>query len=192
MALRVIAGSARGVKLQPVPGDKTRPIMDRVKEALFSIIGVDIQGCSFLDLFAGTGSVGIEALSRGADYALFIDSQRGAIKTIHGNLGRARLADSADVRRRDAFELLNRPPKRAFDFIFIAPPQYQGIWWRALRALDRNADWRLPGLRIIAQIDPRELDDGGELRRLQLMDQRRYGRTMLLFYEFGDLDHRPE
>ena len=71
MPIRVIAGSAKGRKLKLVPGDSTRPIMDRAKEALFNILGIDIQGCTFLDLFAGTGSVGIEALSRGA-HASFI------------------------------------------------------------------------------------------------------------------------
>ena len=73
LSLRVIAGKARGMKLKAVPGASTRPIMDRAKEALFSIIGSDIRGANFLDLFAGTGSVGIEALSRGAEFALFVE-----------------------------------------------------------------------------------------------------------------------
>jgi 16S rRNA (guanine(966)-N(2))-methyltransferase RsmD len=82
----VIAGTAKGRKLKMVPGDSTRPIMDRAKEALFNILGARVRGCSFLDLFAGTGSVGIEALSRGAERVLFVDNNRLAIRTIRENL----------------------------------------------------------------------------------------------------------
>ncbi|MBN2303959.1 MAG: RsmD family RNA methyltransferase, partial [Anaerolineae bacterium] len=90
--MRVIAGSAKGRKLKMVPGDSTRPVMDRVKEALFNILGTSVMDCSFLDLFAGTGSVGIEALSRGAERAVFVDMDRFAIRTIHENLALTRLA----------------------------------------------------------------------------------------------------
>lgn len=187
MALRVIAGKARGMKLKSVPGDSTRPVMDRVKEALFSIIGSDIQSASFLDLFAGTGSVGIEALSRGAEFALFIDLDRRALKVIHANLGHTGLAEQAAVYRRDAFKLLSRPPARDFDFIYIAPPQYQGIWRKCLRALEQNAAWRRTNARIIVQIDPTEFDAALNFAHLELIDQRRYGSTMLLFYRIVDV-----
>ena len=85
-SLRVISGKARGRRLRTVPGDTTRPITDRAKESLFNILGPDIQGASVLDMFAGTGSVGIEALSRGAARVRFIDQQRQAIDTIRLNL----------------------------------------------------------------------------------------------------------
>ena len=184
MSLRVIAGKARGMKLKAVPGGSTRPVMDRVKEALFSIIGSDIQGADFLDLFAGTGSVGIEALSRGADFAQFVELNRRAIQVIRDNLDHTRLADSAAVVRRDAFQLLSRPPARQFDFIYIAPPQYKDIWHKCLRALEQNAAWRNSGTRIIVQIDPKEYDAGHCFPHLARADQRTYGSTMLLFYRF--------
>ncbi len=186
MSLRVIAGKARGMKLKAVPGDSTRPVMGRVKEALFSIIGSDIQGAEFLDLFAGTGSVGIEALSRGADFALFVELNRRAVRTIRGNLDHTRLADVASVARRDAFQLLSRPPARRFDFIYIAPPQYRDIWRKCLRALDQNAAWRHSDTRVIVQIDPREYDDRHSFSHLALRDLRKYGSTLLLFYRFVD------
>ena len=192
MSLRVIAGKARGMKLKAVPADSTRPVMGRVKEALFSIIGRDIQGAAFLDLFAGTGSVGIEALSRGADFGQFVDLNRRAIKVIRENLDHTKLADSAAVSRRDAFQLLSRPPARHFDFIYIAPPQYQGIWRKCLRALERNGAWRHSDTRVIAQIDPREFDADCAFDYLELRDQRTYGNTMLLFYRFADCSARPE
>ncbi|MHB8933930.1 MAG: RsmD family RNA methyltransferase, partial [Bellilinea sp.] len=88
---RIIAGTARGTRLTAVPGDITRPITDRVKEALFNIVGADIIGASWLDLFAGTGSVGLEALSRGANYVRLNDLHRQAITTIKTNLTLTRL-----------------------------------------------------------------------------------------------------
>lgn len=196
MSLRVIAGKARGMKLGAVPGDSTRPVMDRVKEALFSIIGSDIQGAVFLDLFAGTGSVGIEALSRGADFAQFVELNRRALAVIRDNLDRTGLADSATVVRRDAIRLLTRPPERHYDFIYIAPPQYRDIWRKSLGALERNAAWRHADTRVIVQIDPREFDAGQCFPHLALQDQRTYGSTMLLFYRFvagvADAGARPE
>ncbi|HNS38872.1 MAG TPA: RsmD family RNA methyltransferase, partial [Promineifilum sp.] len=94
MPARVISGKAKGRRLKLVPGDTTRPIMDRVKESLFNILG-DIQGTRWLDLYAGTGQVGIEALSRGAAAVVFIDKARAAIQTIRDNLNHTQLMDGA-------------------------------------------------------------------------------------------------
>ena len=184
MSLRVISGSARGMKLKAVPGDSTRPIMDRVKEALFSIIGSDIAGATVLDLFAGTGSVGIEALSRGAAHALFVDVNGAALRTLRANLAHTCLVGKARVIRRDAIALLAKPPERNFDFVYIAPPQYRGLWLRALRAIDANRAWHKAGSRLIIQIDPQEYDKEAAFEHLELLDQRVYGRTMLVFYRF--------
>lgn len=188
MSLRVIAGQARGMRLKPVPGDSTRPVMDRVKEALFSIIGANIVGANMLDLFAGTGSVGIEALSRGASFALFVDKNALALQTVRGNLAHTRLGERAQVIRRDAFQLLAKPPPRPFDFIYIAPPQYHGLWLKALLAVDSNPAWHDRKCQIIAQIDPQEYTSEQPLRYLEAVDQRRYGRTLLIFYRFASAD----
>lgn len=184
MSLRVIAGSARGRKLKPVPGDSSRPIMDRVKEALFSILGGSMHGERWLDLFGGTGSVGIEALSRGADYCLFIDINGQAIRTIHENLESTRLAERAEVRRADALKFLagGPPPDERFEVIYIAPPQYQGIWRQALETLDAQPDWLLPDGIAVVQLDPREYEEVTPTT-LELYDQRKYGNTLLLFFE---------
>lgn len=181
MPMRVIAGSAKGRRLKMVPGDTTRPIMDRVKEALFSIIGRDILGAQVLDLFAGTGSVGIEALSRGAAGATFIDLDRKAIQTIKENLDLTRLADRATVRRTNALDVLKNPPDRVYDLIYVAPPQYKRLWLDALLALDQSAAWTPPGVSVIVQIDPSEAETPA-LQRLELVDQRRYGKTLLMFF----------
>jgi len=183
MSLRVIAGSAKGRRLKPVPGDSTRPIMDRVKEALFSIIGREIYDARVLDLFAGTGSVGIEALSRGAAYALFTDLSRNAIRTIHQNLEITGLADLATVRRTDALAMLQgAPPAQPFDLIYIAPPQYKGLWLEVLKTIDANPAW-VPDdeTEIIVQIDPQEYEET-KFTHLEVTDTRKYGNTMLIFY----------
>jgi 16S rRNA (guanine966-N2)-methyltransferase len=182
MSARVIAGSAKGRKLKLVPGDSTRPIMDRVKEALFSIIGSDIRDTQFLDLFAGTGSVGIEALSRGAERALFVELDRKAVQTVIDNLKHTQLDANAVVRHIDAFALLKRPPDVLYDYIFVAPPQYKGIWKQTLEALEANPEWIHPAVSIIVQIDPSE-ETELQLNLLQEYDRRRYGKTLLLFYQ---------
>ena len=179
---RIIAGKARGTRLQDVPGEITRPITDRVKEALFNILGADILDASLLDLFGGTGSVGIEALSRGAAFVRLIDLNRPAIETIKKNLATTRLTPGAEVVQRDALQVLAAPPDRAFDYIFIAPPQYKGMWKQALRTVDDNLAWLSEDGWVIVQIDPVE-DEAVELQNLDEIDRRRYGTTLLLFYE---------
>ena len=192
MSLRVIAGKARGMKLKAVPGERTRPIMDRAKEALFSIIGSGIREASFLDLFAGTGSVGIEALSRGAQFTLFVELDRRAANTIRGNLAHTRLASSARVVRGNAFDILARRPERHFHFIYVAPPQYREMWLRTLELLDANAAWYQHDSRVIVQIDPAEYLADLRLKNLRALDRRRYGRTMLIFYQFLPNGTEPE
>lgn len=181
-SLRIIGGRARGRKLRPVPGDTTRPITDRTKESLFNILGNDIAGSQFLDLFAGTGSVGIEALSRGAEFVRFNDMQRQAVETIKGNLQSTGLAGGAEVLRLDAFTLLEREPDRTFDYVYIAPPQYKEMWKRALSSLDQHSGWLSADAWVIVQIHPVEYEEVS-LIHLQEFDQRKYGSTLLVFYE---------
>jgi 16S rRNA (guanine(966)-N(2))-methyltransferase RsmD len=181
VSIRVIAGIAKGRQLKLVPGDSTRPIMDRVKESLFNIIGRDIFDANFIDLFAGTGSVGIEALSRGAAHCTFIDLERNAIETIRDNLQRTRLAEKAVVKRADALALIAKAPPQLFDFIYVAPPQYQQLWLKTLQALDSHPEWIPAETNVIVQIDPTE-EVAVTFTHLELVDQRRYGNTLLRFY----------
>lgn len=184
MSLRVIAGTAKGRKLKPVPGDSTRPVMDRVKEALFSILGAFVRDANFLDLFGGTGSVGIEALSRGAKHATFVELNRAALQTLRDNLTHTQLIDRADIRAMDAFELFRRTPDTTFDYIYIAPPQYKLMWKEALTLLDANPTWLDVDGIVIVQINPRERWDVElDLKNLVAYDEREYGNTMLWFFE---------
>jgi len=178
--VRVIAGKAKGRKLRSVPGSVARPITDRAKESLFNILGDQVVDALFLDLFAGTGSVGIEALSRGARRVVFVERERRAIETIKENLKITGLTAQAEVIRDDVFRFLAREPAERFDLIYIAPPQYKGLWAETLLALDGKGFLTEGGL-AIAQIFPKEYQDL-ELKSLELVDQRRYGSTMLCFY----------
>jgi len=179
--LRVIAGVARGRNLVSVPGRGTRPITDRVKRALFDILGSDIEGAAFLDLFAGTGSVGIEALSRGASSATFVDRSRKAIDTVRRNLRATGLGEQAEVIHKDVFRYIaTTPPGPSFDYIYVAPPQYLGLWAKTLLALHEKPLLAIDG-QVIVQIYPKEFHEI-DAPPLQLMQTRRYGSTMLCFY----------
>ncbi len=178
--MRVIAGSAKGVLLQAVPGKGTRPISDRVKEALFNILGAEVVGARVLDLFAGTGSVGIEALSRGAEWVTFVEKHPKAAETIRANLRRTRLQDRARVVRADVFKYLSGLPQPA-DLIYVAPPQYRGLWSKTLRVLDATPGWLAAEGQVIVQIFPKEFQPL-ELRHLRPIEQRKYGSTLLCFY----------
>jgi 16S rRNA (guanine966-N2)-methyltransferase len=179
--MRVIAGKAKGRRLKAVSGSGTRPITDRAKSALFSILGVDIVRARFLDLFAGTGSVGVEALSRGAAEVIFVEIGREAIRTIRQNLTHTGLMEDATIERADVFDFLTRPPM-AFDYIYVAPPQYRGWWADTLRLLDRTPGWLHEQGWVIVQIHPREYEPL-PMQSLTLFDQRTYGSVMLCFYE---------
>ncbi len=182
--MRVISGTAKGRKLKSVPGEGTRPVTDRVKESLFNILGSDVRDACFLDLFAGTGGVGIEALSRGAAQAVFVEQGRAALETIRANLAATRLADRARVVRADVFAFLAGTPDAPFDYVYIAPPQYKGLWAQTLRALDANPAWLSTDSQIIVQIHPREFESLA-LEHLTIVDQRKYGSTILCFYELA-------
>lgn len=179
---RIIGGKARGLRLKPVPGDSTRPITDRVKESLFNIIGSDIQGSSFLDLFGGTGSVSIEALSRGASFARIIDINHLAIKTLKTNLEFTHLSGSAEVIQANALSYLKHEPDRQFDYVYVAPPQYKGIWQNAVNLIDEYYQWLSCDAWMIAQIHPLEYKQL-DLNHLGEFEQRKYGSTLLVFYE---------
>ena len=184
--MRVISGSAKGRRLKSVPGDSTRPILDRVKESLFNIVRDDIPDARWLDLFAGTGQIGIEALSRGAAEVVFTDNVKKAIKTIYANLKHTQLTEGAEVRLTDAFaylESIKSGYQQPFDLIYVAPPQYIDLWVQVMNLLDSQpAAFLHKDGQIVVQIDPSEYQPL-ELQHLSVVDQRKYGRTLLCFYQ---------
>ena len=132
--MRVITGKARGVQLKTPEGMQTRPTADRVKEALFSIINFDLPGANVLDLFGGTGQLGIEALSRGAQKAVFVDAREDACKIIRENLRRTKLEAQGKVMRSDYLDYLKRC-KEKFDIILLDPPYAEVFLENALKCI---------------------------------------------------------
>ncbi|MCX6037205.1 MAG: 16S rRNA (guanine(966)-N(2))-methyltransferase RsmD [Chloroflexi bacterium] len=184
MSLRIISGIAKGRKLKDVPGNTTRPVTDMVKEALFNILAGDMQDSVWWDLFGGTGAVGIEALSRGAAFVRFSELNRLPIETIKANLETTGFTSQAEIRRGDAFAMLSAAPDRAFDYVYVAPPQYKEMWSKALALLDANPGWLSKGAWVIAQIHPKEYRHL-EFKNLTEFEERKYGSTLLVFYEKG-------
>ena len=176
----MIAGSAKGRILRPPRTSATRPITDRAKESLFAILTQRIPRARFLDLFAGTGGVGIEALSRGCAHATFVERSRQALEGIRHNLDVTGLAGRADVVARDVFAYLRDVPSPA-EVIFVAPPQWQGLWPRAVALIDREPGWLADGAVLVAQHDPDE-STPLDLEHLQMADERTYGRVRFTFF----------
>jgi 16S rRNA (guanine(966)-N(2))-methyltransferase RsmD len=189
--MRVVGGSARGKHLLLVPGRGTRPIMDRVKSSLFDILRPQLAGMDVLDLFAGSGSVGIEALSQGAAFCTFTELSYPAIVTIKKNLANTGLTDRALVVQTDALDFLKKTP-RSFDLIYIAPPQYRNLWSECLMLLDKRPELLRtpsaeagddqPGGQAVIQIHPKEYERLA-LVALRETRQRQYGNTLLAFFE---------
>ncbi len=178
--MRVITGSARGVRLKTPDGLETRPTSDRVKEAAFSMIQFEIEGRRVLDLFAGTGQMGIEALSRGASRAVFVDERREAAALVQENLKRARLAGRAGLVRGDAIGYLNRCEKDSFDLIFLDPPYSGDLLKNALKRISEIDI--LPEGGIILCERPSGRPHPGEFPGLAAGTDHRYGKTILTLY----------
>lgn len=133
--MRVITGSARGRRLDTLEGDKiTRPTSEKVKEALFSMIQFELEGRRVLDLFAGSGQLGIEALSRGAEFASFVDVNKSAAEVIKSNVERCGFKDRAEVRNTDFMSFISRSREK-FDIAFIDPPYHTGLLQKAAEAI---------------------------------------------------------
>jgi 16S rRNA (guanine966-N2)-methyltransferase len=178
--MRVIAGTAKGRTLRAPRTPDTRPITDRAKESLFSILTPRIPGSSFLDLFAGTGGVGIEALSRGAAHATFVERGTSALADIRHNLDATHLAARAEVTGADVFAYLRGHPV-PFDVIFVAPPQWRGLWTRAVQLLDQRPGWLAPDGLVVVQHDPSETAEL-PLQQLRAAGERTYGRVRFTFF----------
>ena len=177
--MRVITGSARGVQLKTPEGTKTRPTTDRVKEALFSIIQFDVPCARVLDLFGGTGQLGIEALSRGAKSAVFVDEGEKACALIRETLKRSKLSDSAKVVCGDYLQYL-QTCRETFDIVFLDPPYAEVFLENALNKL-AEIDILESGAIIVAE-RPVNKDLPWELPGFTKSKDYKYGNTLLTLY----------
>ena len=177
--MRVITGKARGIQLKTPEGMLTRPTADRVKEALFSIIQFDIPGAKVLDLFGGTGQLGIEALSRGATSAVFVDAREESCKLIRENLKRTKLEQESRVIRSDYLDYLSRC-REQYDIIFLDPPYTEVFLENAIKRITEIDILRSNGI-IVAE-RPLGKDLPWEFEGYTRSKDYKYGKVLLTLY----------
>ncbi len=176
-SMRVITGSARGMSLRTLEGETTRPTSEKVKEAVFSAIQFEIEGARVLDLFAGSGQLGIESLSRGAKSAVFVDSDKNAVKIIQANIEKTGFGDKSEVFAKDYSAFLNMNVRK-FDIVFLDPPYAAGFMEKAL---DRVSDFVDDKGIVICEHSCRETlpDAAGALAKYR---EYKYGKTAVTIY----------
>lgn len=182
--MRVIAGLAKGHKLDTLKGNTTRPTMDKTKGAIFNMIAECVCDAKVLDLFAGSGALGIEALSRGAIKGVFVDKSRESVEIIKKNLEHTKLEDKAIVLNCDAMEAIRKlaDSKLQFDIILIDPPYNKKIAQKALIFLESNGILKDSGIIIVEHSRDDELDTN--VGKLKMVKVRQYGITRVSFYEY--------
>ncbi|HSW10791.1 MAG TPA: 16S rRNA (guanine(966)-N(2))-methyltransferase RsmD [Bacillota bacterium] len=183
--MRVIAGQARGTRLRTLRGRRTRPTSDRVRESLFNILGTHVQDAEMLDLFAGSGSVGVEALSRGARHVVFVEKDPGAAQIIRQNLLHTRQAPRAEVRVQHALVAARQLARQGqrFSLIFLDPP-YDRDWPAlTLRVLAETGILSAGGI-IVVEHGRRETVPA-QVEDIELTRQNTYGDSALSFYQLG-------
>lgn len=181
--MRIITGKARGVRLATLEGDATRPTAERAKEAIFSTLQFELEGANVLDLFAGSGQMGLEALSRGASHAVFVDRSKDAVEIVRKNTIRTRLAPDCEIFCVDFTEFLKKPAaRRGFDLVFLDPPYTAGAMAAALRGLTREGVLAHEA-RIVCESAGDDLFEGDETlaARYHIQKQSRYGIAHVAF-----------
>lgn len=187
LGVRVISGSARGLKLNTPGDDRVRPTTDRVKESMFNIVQDWVYDSQVLDLFAGSGALGIEALSRGASQAVFCDNSLDSIKIIKSNIEKARVADRSQIVSGDFKRCLRdmEAKNKIFDMIFVDPPYYKGLFEEVLDTIRSCKILKKDGIVIVEHDAKRPI---GQVEGLEVYKEKKYGITMLTFYCLEDDD----
>lgn len=185
--MRIISGECRGRKLVPIEGRDIRPTADRVREALFNIIGPAIRGMRVLDLFAGTGALGLEALSRGAADAVFIDQAQESCRVIRENIRRCRMEARSQVICQDLLSARFSNLSGPFDLVFIDPPYRKGYAEQVLDQKDFTMLLTEDSIVIVEQDHKETL--APSLNRLDIYRQKKYSKTFISFLRPSTSDH---
>lgn len=176
--MQITSGSLKGIRIKTLKGFSTRPLLSRVRKSLFDILGQSIEGKKFLDLYAGSGAVGIEALSNGTREAVFVEKNIRCIQIIKDNLLRCDVLPQARVYQADVLQILpSLLESGRFPFIFVGPPYFKGLQDKTLDIIEKCT---IHGAEIIVQHAPKEKVKF-QRKNVHLMDQRRYGQTCLTF-----------
>mgnify|MGYP000983630829 FL=1 len=187
LGVRVISGRARGLKLNTPGDDRVRPTTDRVKESMFNIVQDWVYDSQVLDLFAGSGALGIEALSRGASQAVFCDNSLDSIKIIKSNIEKARVVDRSQIVSGDFKRCLRdmEAKNQSFDMIFVDPPYYEGLFEEVLDTIRSYKILKKDGIVIVEHDAKKPI---GQVEGLEVYKEKKYGITMLTFYCLEDDD----
>lgn len=178
--MRIISGTARGTKLVTLEGENTRPTLDRVKESLFNIIQNKIQDSIFLDVFSGSGSIGLEAVSRGARKSILCDNSKEAIKIIEKNIEKTHLKDKVELYNTDYENLLRNKIKEKIDIIYIDPPYDSNYAKKTIEIIIKEKIINENTL-IILETDKKETVNMLNEFDIEIIDERKYGRAILVF-----------
>ena len=181
--MRIISGKARGTKLYTLEGTNTRPTLDRVKESIFNIIQNEIEGATVLDLFAGSGAIGLECLSRGAKKAILCDRSKEAVEIIKRNIEKTHMEECAKIINTDFETCLEKLKNEQFDIIYIDPPYATDYIFKSLKKIKEIGIAKKESLIIIETDDEqRILKDIGNIE-IKIVDKRKYGRATIIFLE---------
>jgi len=183
--MRVVSGSARGCKLSSPEGMDTRPTTDRIKETLFNILSPEIYDCSFLDIFSGSGGIGIEALSRGAKKAVFVENSQSAYKVIEANLEKTRLKNKAEIIRADALKAVEmlRAKNEKFDIVFMDPPYMKNFAWPVMEAIRDGGLLSKDGIIIVEESSEAQIP---EIKGYEMYRTKDYKTTVMSFWTLED------
>ncbi len=185
--MRIISGKARGTKLYTLEGNNTRPTLDRIKEALFNIIQNEIPNCVFLDLFSGSGAIGLEAVSRGAKKAILGENSKQAIKIIEKNIEKTHLREQIELLPYDYKIILEKHIKDLIDIVYIDPPYRTDYAYKAIKMILDKELLNEQGIIIIETDNTEEILNLLEEIEIQIKDIREYGRVKLIFLSKKDI-----
>lgn len=185
--MRIITGTAKGIRLKTLEGEATRPTSERVKEAVFSMLQGDIEDREVLDLFSGSGQMGLEALSRGAAHATLCDKSPQAIGIISENAEKTRLISKCTIRKCDYLDALKNHMGKKYDIIFLDPPYASGFYCIALDNMIKN-DILKPTSLIICESGMYEIFGGNKelASRFKIVKQSKYSRTFITILSLED------
>ena len=181
--MRIISGKARGTKLYTLEGEETRPTLDRVKEALFNIIQGDIQDCVFLDLFAGSGAIGLEAVSRGASKAILCEKSKQAINIIEKNVEKTHTKEKVELYKTDFKNLLETKLKYMPDIVYIDPPYKTNYVFEAVKLLIEKKNIKEQTTVIVETDEEERVLKQLEVLPIKITAQKKYGRVHLIFLQ---------
>ena len=178
--MRIIGGKARGTKIYTLEGNNTRPTLDRVRESVFNIIQNDIKDCVFLDLFSGSGAIGLEAISRGAKKAILCDNSKAAIEIIKKNIEKTKFNQNIELYLLDYERLLKEKINEQIDIIYVDPPYSTDFAYKAIKVILEKEILKESSI-IIIETDRNEVENNIKTLPIKIIDKRKYGKAELIF-----------